>query len=51
MSNTSFAINYRGPYLWNKGLIDNEKVVLSMPLFSSIIKRKLLDAENETSFF
>ena len=48
---TSFAINYRGPYLWNKCLHDNEKVILSMPLFSGIIKRKLLDAENETSFF
>ena len=46
--NTSFAINYRGPYLWNKCLDDNEKVILSMPLFSRIMKRKLLDAE---SFF
>ena len=44
-------INYWGPYLWNKCLDDNEKVILSMPLFSSIIKRKLLYAENETSFF
>ena len=49
--NTSFAINYQGPYLWNKCLDDNENVILSMPLFSSIIKRKLLYAENETSFF
>ena len=49
--NTSFAINYRGPYLWNKCLDDNEKVILSMSLFSSIIIRKLLDAENETRFF
>ena len=40
--NTSFAINYWGPYLWNKCLDDNEKVILSIPLFSSIIKRKLL---------
>ena len=48
--NTSFAINYWGPYLWNKCLDDNDKVLLSMPLFSSIMKRKLLDAENETSF-
>ena len=49
--NTSFAINYRGPYLWNKCLDDKKKVILPMPLFSSIIKRKLLDAENEISFF
>ena len=49
--NTSFAINYWGLYLWNKCLDDNEKVILSMLLFSSIIKRKLLDIENETSFF
>ena len=49
--NTSFTINYWGPYLWNKCLDDNEKVILSMPLFSSIRKRKLLDAENDTSFF
>ena len=49
--NSSFAINYRGPYLWNKCIDDNEKVILSMPLLSSIIKRKLLYAENETSFF
>ena len=49
--NTSFAINYWGPYLWNKCLDDNEKVIPSMPLFPSIIKRKLLDAENEISFF
>ena len=48
---TSFAINYRGLYLWNKCLDDNEKVILLMPLFSSIIKRNLLDAENEISFF
>ena len=50
--NTGFAINYRGPYLWNRCLDDNEKVILSMTLFLSIIKskRKLLDAENETSF-
>ena len=40
--NTSFTINYWGPYLWNKCLDDNEKVILSIPLFSSIIKRKLL---------
>ena len=31
-------------------LDDNEKIILSVALFSSIIKRKLLDAENETSF-
>ena len=49
--NTSFAINYWELYLWNKCLDDNEKVILSMLLFSSIIKRKLLDIENETSFF
>ena len=47
--NTSFAINYWGPYLWNKCLDDDEKVILSMPLFSSIMKRKLLAAENEIS--
>ena len=49
--NTSFAINYRGPCLWNNCIDYNEKAILLMPLFSSIIKRKLLDAENETSFF
>ena len=49
--NTSFAINYWEPYLWNKCLDDNEKVILSMPLFSSIIKTKLLNAENGTSFY
>ena len=49
--NTSFAINCRGPYHWNKCLDDNEKVIPSMSLFPSIIKRKLLDAENEISFF
>ena len=31
-------------------LDDNEKIILSVALLSSIIKRKLLDAENETSF-
>ena len=48
--NTSFAISYWGLNLWNKCLDDNDKVLLSMLLFSSIIKSKLLDAENETSF-
>ena len=49
--NTSFAINYQGPYLWNMCLDDNEEVILSVSLFSSIIKRKLLDAKNKKSFF
>ena len=49
--NTSFAINYWGLYLWDKCLDDDKKVILSVPLCSNIIKRKVLDAENETSFF
>ena len=49
--NTSFAINYWGLYLGDKCLDDNKKVILSVPLCSNIIKRKVLDAENETSFF
>ena len=49
--NSSFAINYWVPFLWNKRLDGNQKVILSMPLFSIIIKRKMLDAENETVFF
>ena len=39
--NKSFAINYWGPYLWNKCPDDNEKVILSMNFFSSIIKKEL----------
>ena len=37
--NKSFAINYWEPYLWNKCPDDNEKVILSMNFFSSIIKK------------
>ena len=47
----SFAINYRGPYLLNKCLDDNEKVILSLPFFLSIIKRKLLKIKQDFSDF
>ena len=47
----SFAINDRGPYLLNKCLDDNEKVILSLPFFLSIIKRKLLKIKQDFSDF
>ena len=43
--NTSFSIIYWAPYIRNKYVDGNEKVILSMPLFSSIVKRKLLHPE------
>ena len=51
MKTTSFAITYRGPYLWNKYLDDSEKNIFSTALFSSTVKRKLLNAENERDLF
>ena len=42
---------YRGPKLWNEFLSNEEKKIESQILFQKRLKSKLLDMENELSYF
>ena len=46
---TSFAISSRGPKIWNNYLHEFEKK--SLPLFLQKLKIKLLESEDELTFF
>ena len=49
---TSFAISSRGPKIWNNYLHEFEKKKkLSLPLFLHKSKTKLLESEDELTFF
>ena len=48
---SKFSIIIRGPTLWNKFLTDNEKNNSSFPSFKQILKNKLLNFDNELTFF
>ena len=48
---TSFAISSRGPKIWNSYLQESEKMILSLPLFLSELKKRLLESEDELTFF
>ena len=48
---TSFAISSRGAKIWNSYLGEHEKMILSLPLFLSKLKKKLLESEDELTFF
>lgn len=41
----------RGPSIWNNFVADAEKELDSSYLFNAKVKTKLLDFENEISFF
>ena len=46
-----FQISTRGPAIWNNFGANTEKVLESSSLFKSKVKTKLLDFENELTFF
>ena len=51
LNNTKFSISFRGPKLWNDILNKQEKEIQPYKLFQKKMKTKLLDLENEISFF
>ena len=51
LKSSEFSISYRGPKLWNEILSDKEKKIESQILFQKRIKLKLLDMDNELSYF
>ena len=46
-----FRISIRGPAIWNNFVGNTEKELESSSLFKSKVKSKLLDFENEVTFF
>ena len=50
-TNSRFAISFRGPKLWNDILNKEEKGSESHTFFKICVKLKLLDMENEYSYF
>ena len=48
---TRFSTAFRGPSLWNNFLTENEKSYTSLNFFKNKIKEKILDFNNEVSFF
>ena len=46
-----FSILSRGPKLWNQFLTNNEKVITSQGTFKRLLKKKILDFNNELIFF
>ena len=50
-TNGRFSISYREPKLWNEILNKEEKGLESQTLFKECVKLKLLDMENEYSYF
>ena len=51
LKSSKFAVSYRGPKLWNLSLCNKEKKIESQILFQKMLKSKLLDMENELSYF
>ena len=51
LNSTKYSISFRGPKLWNEFLNTDEKQISSYNLFSRKVKSKLLDTENELSYF
>ena len=50
-TNSRFAISFQGPKLWNEILYKEKKGLESHTLFKKCVKLKLLDMENEYSYF
>ena len=48
---TSFAIDFRGPKIWNKFLTEREKSCTSIDVFKNKIKSKILFFSNKFLFF
>ena len=51
LKSSKFAVSYRGPKLWNEFLSNEGKKIESQILFQKRLKSKLLDMENELSYF
>ena len=49
---TSYSILSRGPYLWNNNVLNKDfKTTPTLSLFKKQIKTKLLNIENEATYF
>ena len=51
LKSSKFAVSFEGPKLWNEFLSNEEKKIESQILFQERLKSKLLDMENELSYF
>ena len=51
LKSSRFSISARGPTIWNKFCDDGTKKITSLPLFQNTTKNKLLNLDNEISFF
>ena len=51
LKSSKFAVSYRGQKLWNEFLSNEGKKIESQILFQKRLKSKLLDMENELSYF
>ena len=51
LKSSQFAVSYCGPKLWNEFLNNEEKNIESQIVFQKRLKSKLLDMENELSYF
>ena len=50
-TNCRFSISFQGPKMWNEILNKEEKGLQSHTLFKKCVKLKLLDMENQYSYF
>ena len=48
---SKFSILLRGPKLWNEFLTSDEKNIATLSTFKKLLKRKILDFNNELMFF
>ena len=51
LKSSSFAVSYQGLKLWDEFHSNEEKKIESQILFQKKVKSKLLDMENELSYF
>ena len=51
LNSTKYSISFRGPKLWNEFLDNDEKQISSYNTFSTKVKSKLLQTENELRYF
>ena len=51
LSKSKYRISIRGPTLWKKIPTNSEKMQESVTVFKKYMRRKLLQLQNETSYF
>ena len=51
LSKMKYCISVRGPKLWNDFLQNEEKEIRSYSFFQKTVKSKLIETENEVTYF